>query len=194
MSANTKSRGFWGSRLGFILAASGSAVGLGNIWKFPYITGENGGGAFVLVYLVCVFLIGLPIMLAEFSLGRKARLNPVGAFNAIKPKSPWVGIGFMGVFAGFLVLSFYGVVGGWSIAYTVKSIALSVVDFSNPSEAGNFFAEFVSNPPHPANRRAEPRFPRPADCVLKHTHGFVRIYHLLCLACDRGADFRNFPA
>ena len=146
MSANTKSRGFWGSRLGFIMAASGSAVGLGNIWKFPYVTGENGGGAFVLVYLVCIFLIGLPIMLAEFSLGRKAHLNPVGAFNAIKPKSPWVGIGFMGVIAGFLILSFYGVVGGWSIAYTVKSLTLSVVDFSHPSEAGNFFGEFVSNP------------------------------------------------
>ena len=146
MSADNKSRGFWATRMGFILAASGSAVGLGNIWKFPYITGENGGGAFVLVYLICIALIGLPIMLAEFTLGRKSSLNAVGAFSAIKPGSPWVGVGFMGVIAGFLILSFYGVVGGWSIAYTVKSFTLSVVDFSHPSEAGNFFVEFTGNP------------------------------------------------
>lgn len=104
-------RGAWGSRLAFILAASGSAVGLGNIWKFPYIVGENGGGAFVLIYLICVFVIGTPIMLAEFTLGRKTNLNPVGAFDQLKPKSPWTGIGYMGVLAGFLILSFYGVVG-----------------------------------------------------------------------------------
>ncbi|MGV7221490.1 MAG: sodium-dependent transporter [Nitrospinales bacterium] len=146
MNSNTQTRGFWATRMGFILAASGSAVGLGNIWKFPYITGENGGGAFVLIYLVCIFLVGLPIMLAEFTLGKKANLNPVGAFGAIKPRSPWVGIGFMGVLAGFLILSFYGVVGGWSIAYAVKSISLSVVDFSNPKEAGEFFGNFVSDP------------------------------------------------
>jgi NSS family neurotransmitter:Na+ symporter len=146
MNSKTQARGFWGTRMGFILAASGSAVGLGNIWKFPYITGENGGGAFVLVYLVCIFLVGLPIMLAEFTLGKKASLNPVGAFSAIKPKSAWVGIGFMGVLAGFLILSFYGVVGGWSIAYAVKSISLSVVDFSHPKEAGEFFGKFVSDP------------------------------------------------
>lgn len=146
MNSKTQTRGFWTTRMGFILAASGSAVGLGNIWKFPYITGENGGGAFVLVYLVCIFLVGLPIMLAEFTLGKKSNLNPVGAFSAIKPKSPWVGIGFMGVLAGFLILSFYGVVGGWSIAYAVKSITLSVVDFSHPNEAGDFFGKFVSDP------------------------------------------------
>ena len=146
MNSNTKTRGFWTTRIGFILAASGSAVGLGNIWKFPYITGENGGAAFVLVYLVCIFLVGLPIMLAELTMGRKAHLNPVGAFSAIKPKSPWVSIGFMGVLAGFFLLSFYGVVGGWSVAYAVKSFTLTVVDFAHPSEAGRFFGEFVSNP------------------------------------------------
>ena len=78
---NNNQRGFWGSRLGFILAASGSAVGLGNIWKFPYIVGENGGGAFVLIYMVCIFAIGTPIMLAEFTLGRKTLRNPVGALR-----------------------------------------------------------------------------------------------------------------
>ena len=138
-------RGFWGSRLGFILAASGSAVGLGNIWKFPYIVGQNGGGAFVLIYLVCIFVIGTPIMLAEFTLGRKTQLNPVGAFNQIKPDSPWTGIGYMGVLAGFFILSFYGVVGGWTFAYVVKAITGSVLAFSSPKEAGEFFASFIGN-------------------------------------------------
>ena len=138
-------RGAWGSRLAFILAASGSAVGLGNIWKFPYIVGENGGGAFVLIYLVCVFVIGTPIMLAEFTLGRKTNLNPVGAFDQIKPKSPWTGIGYMGVLAGFLILSFYGVVGGWTFAYVAKSITGSILTFSSPKEAGEFFGSFIGN-------------------------------------------------
>lgn len=138
-------RGFWGSRLGFILAASGSAIGLGNVWKFPYIVGENGGGAFVLIYLVCIFIIGTPIMLTEFTIGRKTNLNPVGAFASLKPKSFFIGIGYMGVLAGSLILSFYGVVGGWTIAYVVKSITGSVLSFSSPKEAGAFFGSFISN-------------------------------------------------
>ena len=145
MNGNVKVRGFWASRWGFILAASGSAVGLGNIWKFPYITGQNGGGAFVLVYLLCVLLVGLPIMLAEFILGRKTHLNPVGAFDQLKPNSPWIGIGYMGVLGGFLILSFYGVVGGWTYAYVVKSISGSVLAFPSPKEAGAFFGSFIGN-------------------------------------------------
>jgi len=142
---NNNQRGFWGSRLGFILAASGSAIGLGNIWKFPYIVGENGGGAFVLIYLVCIFVIGTPIMLAEFTLGRKTNLNPVGAFQSLKPKSAFISIGYMGVLAGFLILSFYGVVGGWTFAYVVKSVTGSVLSFTSPKEAGAFFGTFISN-------------------------------------------------
>ena len=142
---NNNQRGFWGSRLGFILAASGSAIGLGNVWKFPYIVGENGGGAFVLIYLVCIFIIGTPIMLTEFTIGRKTNLNPVGAFASLKPNSPFIGIGYMGVLAGFLILSFYGVVGGWTIAYVVKSVTGSVLSFSSPKEAGAFFGSFISN-------------------------------------------------
>jgi NSS family neurotransmitter:Na+ symporter len=138
-------REFWGSRWGFILAASGSAVGLGNIWKFPYIVGQNGGGAFVLIYLACIFVIGTPIMLAEFTLGRKTNLNPVGAFDLIRPNSSWTGIGYMGVLAGFLILSFYGVVGGWTFAYVVKSITGSVLAFPSPKEAGEFFGNFIGN-------------------------------------------------
>jgi len=142
---NNNQRGFWGSRLGFILAASGSAIGLGNIWKFPYIVGENGGGAFVLIYLVCIFIIGTPIMLAEFTLGRKTNLNPVGAFKSLTPQTAFAGIGYMGVLAGFLILSFYGVVGGWTFAYVVKSITGSVLSFTTPQEAGTFFGNFIGN-------------------------------------------------
>ncbi|MBT5028871.1 MAG: sodium-dependent transporter [Nitrospinaceae bacterium] len=142
---NNNQRGFWGSRLGFILAASGSAVGLGNIWKFPYIVGQNGGGAFVLIYLACILVIGTPIMLAEFTLGRKTQLNPVGAFDQIRPKSAWVGIGYMGVLAGFFILSFYGVVGGWTFAYVVKALTGAVLAFPSPKEAGAFFEIFIGN-------------------------------------------------
>lgn len=138
-------RGLWNSRLGFILAASGSAVGLGNIWKFPYIVGQNGGGAFVLIYILCTIAVGLPIMLAEFTIGRKTNLNPVGAFQALKPKKYWVTIGYMGVLAGFLILSFYGVVGGWTLAYIFKSFTHTVSNFSSPKEAGQFFGSFIEN-------------------------------------------------
>ncbi|PIQ97848.1 MAG: sodium-dependent transporter [Nitrospinae bacterium CG11_big_fil_rev_8_21_14_0_20_56_8] len=143
---NNNQRGFWTSRLGFILAASGSAIGLGNVWKFPYITGQNGGGAFVLVYLVCILIVGLPIMLAEFTLGRRTNLNPVGAFRELSPKTPWVVIGFMGVLAGFLILSFYAVVGGWTLAYIVKSFSSAAVHFKSPQEAGEFFGQFIAEP------------------------------------------------
>jgi neurotransmitter:Na+ symporter, NSS family len=146
MKINTNgNRGSWGSRMGFILAASGSAIGLGNIWKFPYITGQNGGGAFVLVYLVCAILIGLPIMLAEFTIGRNTFRNPVGALNSLRPNSPWVVVGFMGVLAGFLILSFYGVVGGWTIAYIVKSLGSNIAHFETPEKAGEFFGLFIAN-------------------------------------------------
>tara|TARA_B100000686_G_scaffold285226_1_gene309267 strand:+ start:1663 stop:3015 length:1353 start_codon:yes stop_codon:yes gene_type:complete len=138
-------RGYWASRMGFILAASGSAVGLGNVWKFPYITGQNGGGAFVVIYLVCVLIVGLPIMLAEFTIGRHTHLNPVGAFRRLSKNSVWVWAGYMGVLAGFLILSFYGVVGGWTLAYVVKSLTATVTHFDSPREAGLFFNVFISN-------------------------------------------------
>jgi NSS family neurotransmitter:Na+ symporter len=140
-----KSRGLWNTRLGFILAASGSAVGLGNIWKFPYIVGQNGGGAFVLIYILCTIAVGLPIMLAEFTIGRKTCLNPVGAFQSLKPKTHWVKIGYMGVLAGFFILSFYAVVGGWTLAYVVKAFTHTMSNFSSPKEAGQFFGSFIAN-------------------------------------------------
>ncbi len=139
-------REHWGSRLGFILAAAGSAVGLGNIWKFPYITGENGGGAFVLVYLIAITIIGIPVMLAEFVIGRKAQRNPVGAYKALKPKSGWIIGGYLGVLAGFVILSFYSVVGGWTIGYMVKAVTTGFRNFSSVEVAGEHFTNFVKNP------------------------------------------------
>lgn len=121
-------RGKWGSRTGFILAAAGSAVGLGNIWKFPYITGENGGGLFVLIYLVCIAVVGLPIMAAEIMIGRAAQKQPVGAFSTLQGRQTgWSAIGWLGVITGFIILSYYVVVAGWAIDYTLKS----VVNFSS---------------------------------------------------------------
>jgi NSS family neurotransmitter:Na+ symporter len=109
--------------MGFILAASGSAVGLGNIWKFPYITGTNGGGLFVAIYLVCILLVGLPIMMAEIMIGRAAQKQPVGAFEAVSGrKTLWTSVGWMGVLAGFIILSYYIVVAGWAMDYTLKSV------------------------------------------------------------------------
>ena len=124
-----KERAQWGSRLGFILAAAGSAVGLGNIWKFPYITGQNGGGLFVLIYLGCILLVGLPIMMAEIMIGRSSQRQPVGAFKKLESSSSgWTIVGWFGVIAGFLILSFYIVVAGWAMDYTLKS----VVNFTQP--------------------------------------------------------------
>jgi NSS family neurotransmitter:Na+ symporter len=117
--------GFWSSKLAFVLAVTGSAVGLGNIWKFPYIAGENGGGAFVLIYLLCVFGIGLPIMMSETMLGRRGRRNPVASMTLLGEEEGrsrhWGLIGLSGVIAGFIILSFYSVIAGWVLAYIVES-------------------------------------------------------------------------
>ncbi|WP_018141980.1 sodium-dependent transporter [Thioalkalivibrio sp. ALJ7] len=125
MPATTSIHGQWTTRLAFILAATGSAVGLGNIWRFPYIAGENGGGAFVLVYLGCILLIGLPVMMAEILLGRRGRQSPINTMSALAREEgltrSWGMIGWIGVLAGFLILSFYSVVAGWSLSYVFKS-------------------------------------------------------------------------
>ena len=117
-----KPRGSWSGFIGFALAAMGSAVGLGNVWRFPYITGKYGGGAFVLVYIGCVLIVGVPIMLVEFLIGRKAQRNAVGAFRALRPRSPWVLTGWLGVLTGFVILSYYSVVGGWVLHYVFLSL------------------------------------------------------------------------
>lgn len=138
-------RAQWGSRLGFILAAAGSAVGLGNIWKFPYITGENGGGLFVLVYLACIALVGMPIMMAEIFIGRETQCSPVGAFRSLsKPRSPWILTGWLGVVTGLFILSFYSIVAGWSMHYVYLS-ATNAFGGKTPDEIGNTFGEVASS-------------------------------------------------
>ncbi len=115
-------RGKWGSKVGFILAASGSAVGLGNIWRFPYAAGVNGGALFVFFYLVSILMIALPVLVAEASLGRFTGKNPVGAFKAIKPKGPWKAVGYLGVFTGIMILSYYTMIAGWTLGYFFKAL------------------------------------------------------------------------
>lgn len=121
----TTIHGQWSGRLAFILAATGSAVGLGNIWKFPYITGENGGGAFVLVYLVCIAIIGIPIMMAEVMIGRRGRQSPINTMRDLAAEEAasrhWKWLGWAGVIAGFLILSYYSVIAGWALAYVFRA-------------------------------------------------------------------------
>ena len=140
-------RGQFATRLGFILAAAGSAIGLGNIWKFPYLVGENGGAVFLILYLGIVFTVGLSVMLAELAIGRTGEKNPVGAFAHLKG-GPWVAVGFMGVFTGFVILSFYSVVGGWTIAYAVKS-ATGLLALADAKALGETFGAFVADPLEP---------------------------------------------
>jgi len=115
-------RDTWGSKAAFVLAAAGSAVGLGNIWGFPTVAGQNGGAAFLLIYLAAVALIGAPVMLAELIVGRRTQRNPVGAFKALAPRSMWVVVGGLGVFTGIIILSFYSVIAGWTLSYIFKTI------------------------------------------------------------------------
>lgn len=135
-------RGKWSSKFGFILAAAGSAIGLGNIWRFPYVTGSNGGGAFVFIYLLCILIVAFPVMLSELAIGRTTEKNPVGAFLKLSPKSPWVIIGIIGVITGFGILSYYSVVAGWTIAYIVKAASGSLLA---TGDASKVFTEFAAN-------------------------------------------------
>ena len=125
------------------MAAAGSAVGLGNLWKFPFLAGQNGGGAFVLVYLVILFVVGFTLMMAEIAVGRYAQLNAIGAYRKIKANWAWVGS--LGVLAGFLILSFYSVVGGWIISYLVKAASGSF-NTADVTVLGSMFSEFISLP------------------------------------------------
>lgn len=138
-------RGSWSSRMGFLMAAIGSAIGLGNVWRFPYITGQYGGGAFVLVYIGCVMVVGIPILLAELLLGRKTQRNCVGAFRTLRPSSPWVIPGWLGVLSGFVILSYYGVVGGWVLHYTFLSLRNGFIGMST-EEVSTIFAALVGSP------------------------------------------------
>jgi NSS family neurotransmitter:Na+ symporter len=136
-------RGNFGSKFGVIAAAAGSAVGLGNIWRFPYVAGENGGGAFLLVYLGFILLIGIPVMLSELSIGRSAQLNAFGSFKKLAPGKPWYLIGLLGIVAAFVILSFYSTVAGWTLEYVYTSIANAHKGFT-PEQFEQTFETFKS--------------------------------------------------
>jgi NSS family neurotransmitter:Na+ symporter len=140
MATSTTEREQWGSRLGFVLAAAGSAIGLGNIWRFPYVAGENGGAAFVFVYLICIAFICVPYLFAELALGRNSQKNPVGAIDAIKKNTPWKLVGGLCVLTGVSILSYYGVVAGWAFGYIFKDLVAPA------TESSTFFSSFIAEP------------------------------------------------
>jgi len=141
------SREHWGSRFGFIMAAAGSAVGLGNIWRFPYTTGQNGGGAFLLIYLGIILAFGISLVVAEMLVGRSAQRNPVGAFKLLGGRA-WPLVGYLGVLTGFVILSFYIVVAGWTLAYIVH-MAQGALDTTDSAALTDLFGGFVADPVQP---------------------------------------------
>ncbi len=146
---STKPRAIWGSKVAFILAAAGSAIGLGNIWRFPMMVGRYGGAVFVLVYVLAVALIGFTVMLAELAIGRHTQRNPVGAFEHIKPGTAWKAIGYLGVVTAVAILSYYSVVAGWAIGYLVKTAGgafRSLGGAEAAAAASRAFDSFVANP------------------------------------------------
>lgn len=133
-------RASFGTKFGVFAAAVGSAVGLGNIWRFPYLTGNNGGAAFILVYILCILIIGIPILLSEFIIGRRGQGSAFRSFKKLSPKQPWYLVGLIGVFAAFIILSFYGTIAGWTIEY----VYLSIKSFFTATEITNY-SEYFSN-------------------------------------------------
>lgn len=143
-----ENRGGFKSRFGLLAAAIGSAIGLGNIWRFPYITGKYGGGAFLIVYLIIVAAIGLPVMLGEFIIGRSAKSDAIGSFKKLAPGKNWYISGVLGVLAAFFILSFYSVVAGWTLEYVIKAATNSFAGKSSV-EITNLFVNFISSPVRP---------------------------------------------
>lgn len=142
----SENREQWGCKIGFILAAAGSAVGLGNIWRFPYITGKYGGAAFVLVYLAVVAVIGMPLMLAEFAMGRSAMQDAVGSFKKLGGGA-WPIVGWLGFLCAFVILSYYSVISGWTLAYIIKSVTGLMQHAADGASSAAYFKDFVSNVP-----------------------------------------------
>lgn len=137
----------FGSKLGVILATAGSAVGLGNVWRFPYMAGDNGGAAFIVAYLGCILLLGLPCMLNEFIIGRHAQTNMVRAYHQLSRGTAWVGVGLLGVFTGFLITSYYAVVSGWCLQYIYASAAGQL--HGDTEYVKNYFLDFEQDPLKP---------------------------------------------
>ncbi|MDE6374767.1 MAG: sodium-dependent transporter [Alistipes sp.] len=144
---NHSQRATLGGKLSAVLVAAGSSVGLGNIWRFPYVAGENGGGAFLAIYILCVLIVGLPLMIAEFSVGRASHLNAVGAYRKLDRK--WSFLGYNGVLAAFLILGFYFVVSGWTAEYMVHSVTGELARYTSAEEYTAMFDRFIQNPWRP---------------------------------------------
>lgn len=142
-----QTRATFGSRLSAVLVAAGGAVGLGNIWRFPYVAGENGGGAFLAIYILCAVVIGLPIMLGEFAIGRSSHSNAFGAFR--HHSNLWKYMGFNCILTSFLIMGFYCVVAGWTIEYTVHSVASDIAGSTLADDHAAYFSAFISNPWRP---------------------------------------------
>ena len=142
-----ETRGNFGSKLGIILATAGSAVGLGNIWRFPYMTGQNGGAAFILIYLVCIILLGLPGMLSEFIIGRHSASNAARAYTNLGKHKAWGALGLMGIITSMIIFGFYSVVAGWCLQYLYASIIGGV--HGDPEYVKSYFQTFASDPIRP---------------------------------------------
>ncbi len=147
MVHRSQGRATLGGKLSAVLVAAGSSVGLGNIWRFPYVVGENGGGAFLVIYMLCVLLFGLPIMLSEFSVGRASHRNAVGAYRKLDRR--WRFLGYNGVLTAFLILGFYFVVSGWTAEYMVQSVTGGLAQCTAPEHYAAFFEGFISHPWRP---------------------------------------------
>jgi len=139
-------RAQWNSRLGFMWSAIGSAIGLGSIWRFPYVVGENGGAAFVLIFCICLVLVSLPVLMTEILIGRKSATSPFGAFKKLGGNNFWGGVGKMTIVTGFLVSSFYSVIAGWTLGYLVEAIFGHVMHFATATSASAYFAKLSSSP------------------------------------------------
>ena len=140
------SRATWKSKIGFIFAAAGSAIGLANIWRFPYIVGKYGGAAFIYIYLACLFLIGFPVFISEVLIGRQTQKNPQSAFKKLGENRLWSFSGFFTIMTGFLISSFYAVVAGWVLGYLVSAILGQLNHFTTTESAQDFYINLVSNP------------------------------------------------
>jgi len=142
-----ENRGSFGTKLGVILATAGSAVGLGNVWRFPYMAGQNGGAAFILIYLVCIFMLGIPGMVGEFIIGRHSAANAARSYKNLSGGKPWGVIGYMGVFTSMIILGFYAVVAGWCLQYLYASLIGGI--HGNVDAVKQYFVEFSSDPIKP---------------------------------------------
>ena len=136
----------FGSRFGALVAMAGSAVGLGNLWRFPYLVGENGGAAFIIVYIVLSFIICLPIFVSEFVIGRRSQKNAYAAFRDLSGGSAWRWVGLFTIIVPLIVLSYYSVIGGWSIEYLFKSLTFSFTGNESQAAMSTMFGDFVSSP------------------------------------------------